>query len=149
MPEEQWSQQDGYAVSDLGRVRGPRKVLSPSLISGYPAVTVNGRKRYVHVLVAEAFLEPHEIGTEVRHRDGDKTNCAATNLAWGTHSENELDKLVHGTNPQRLRTHCPQQHEYTEENTGWNKRSGGRMHRYCIKCTRESQRRCKARKRAA
>ncbi|QAY10038.1 HNH endonuclease [Mycobacterium phage Flabslab] len=42
-----------------------------------------------------------------------------------------------------------QQVGYVPENTGWNKRSGGRRHRYCIACTRKSQRECKARKRAA
>jgi len=36
---------------------------------------------------------------ECRHKDGDKRNCTATNVAWGTKSENEADKAVHGTNP--------------------------------------------------
>lgn len=52
---------------------------------------------FVHHLIAEAFLGPrptwHE---EIRHLDGNKLNCAAANLSWGTRRENRADADRHG-----------------------------------------------------
>lgn len=45
-------------------------------------------ERYVHRLVAEAFLDPDADRYEVNHINGDKTNNCASNLEWATHSEN-------------------------------------------------------------
>jgi hypothetical protein len=53
--------------------------------------------RYVHRLVIEAFAGPRPEGMVCRHLDGDRTNNRADNLAWGTYSENEQDKVRHGT----------------------------------------------------
>ena len=44
--------------------------------------------RYLHVLVAEAFLGPCPKGKEANHRDGDRKNNAASNLEFVTHSQN-------------------------------------------------------------
>lgn len=104
---------DDYEVSSLGRVRsyrapgGARGLLSePRLVSpwlarnGYPMVTLAGRprsKRYVHHLVAEAFLGPRPNGLDVAHWDGTKTNNALANLRYATKAENMADKLRHGT----------------------------------------------------
>jgi hypothetical protein len=69
----------------------------------YPAVklTFPGPRQVsvrVHVLVAEAFLPPRPTPAhEVRHWDGDRMNNAATNLRWGTRSDNVQDALRHGT----------------------------------------------------
>lgn len=51
----------------------------------------------VHRFVLEAFAGPRRPGQEARHLDGDMTNNAIANLAWGTHVENEADKIGHGT----------------------------------------------------
>lgn len=54
---------------------------------------------YVHRVICEAFNGPCPDGLQCRHIDGDKTNNAASNLAWGTKRENEDDKRMHGTLP--------------------------------------------------
>jgi hypothetical protein len=65
------------------------------------------RRTYVHILVAEAFVGPKPFkGAVVRHKDGKSSNNAASNLQWGTHLENEMDKKRHGT---------------------WNSRYGGKL----------------------
>lgn len=51
----------------------------------------------VHALVLEAFVGPRPEGMECRHLDGDPTNNALANLAWGTRAENIADKRRHGT----------------------------------------------------
>jgi hypothetical protein len=106
----------GYEVSDLGRVRSliwrsPR-ILKPTLNSnGYQFVNVYGsgerrRNRSVHQLVAEAFIGPHPPDTDVRHLNGVKTDCRATNLAYGSRSQNMLDLVEHGGCVNANKTHC-------------------------------------------
>lgn len=53
----------------------------------------------VHTVVCTAFQGPRPEGLMVRHLDGDPANNWASNLRWGTQTENEADKLLHGTRP--------------------------------------------------
>lgn len=143
-----------YLVSNFGRVRSvertvirsngrPHKVVSkfrkPQVTrSGHLKImlTRDGKQRgeFVHVLVLEAFVEPRPEGKIARHLDGDPSNNQVSNLAWGSHSENGHDAVRHGTHVQSSKTHCPQGHEYTPENT-YRKPSGGRR---CRTCHRDS-----------
>lgn len=141
---EQWRPVPGYEgfyeASDRGRVRSldriqaftyKRRTLdrlvagrvlktSPST-GGYRQVTLS-RERHkrqflVHRLVLNTFVGPLPDGMCTRHLNGDPADNRLVNLAYGTQSENMKDKVAHGTSPQRNRTHCPQGHEYTSENT--------------------------------
>lgn len=108
-----------YEVSDMGDVRRlpvtikrmlygklieqrtPGKVLSASKKSVYPmlALCKDGvpKHKYVHELVALAFIGPRPEGMQVRHRDGDHHNPKLTNLRYGTPTENSMDRHEHGT----------------------------------------------------
>lgn len=44
--------------------------------------------RYVHQLVAAAFIGPCPDGFEINHKDGNRQNNAPSNLEYVTHSEN-------------------------------------------------------------
>lgn len=105
-----------YEVSDLGRVRSLDRVVADHSMArsrrfrgrilnlvqgdgnGHLAVGV-GRlgRRYVHSLVLEAFVRSAFTGEECRHLDGDPTNNALYNLAWGSRGENGRDKKHHRT----------------------------------------------------
>ena len=90
-----------YIVTDDGQVfamnyrnrqlvRRLRPHRSPNArCGGYLEVSINGRRRDVHRLVAECFV-PRPAGEvlEVNHKDGDKLNNRASNLEWVSHLEN-------------------------------------------------------------
>lgn len=69
---------------------------------GYAIVQLRngGRRRksfIVHRLVAEAFIGPCPEGQQVRHGPAGKLDNSASNLSYGTQSENNNDKLRDGT----------------------------------------------------
>ena len=98
---ERWADVLGYGglyqVSDQGRVRQGRGVYSRVLSQtktnvGYLVVSLSDgtgfKRKYVHRLVAEAFMLNHAKGAEVNHINGDKTDNRLVNLEWVTHREN-------------------------------------------------------------
>jgi hypothetical protein len=116
-----------YEVSDLGRVRSLRWHVNGGImrqrpnVHGYLVVDLclNYVKKTfpVHQAVAAAFIDMRPAGEEVRHRDGDQANNHAVNLIYGSSSANKFDSVEHGTHANAAKTHCPQDHEYTPENT--------------------------------
>lgn len=103
--------EDGRVFSDWAlrnqfrprrRLESARELLGTIGKNGYRVITLidmagKQLKQYVHILVAEAFKGSRpEWAEEVRHFDGNKQNCAATNLLWGTCKENAADRLRHG-----------------------------------------------------
>lgn len=110
MVEENWRKvvdpdfEDFYEVSDEGRVRriSTGRILKVSNHpKGYRSIMLSGRGQrknfLVHKLVLESFVGSCPEGHESRHLDGNRANNCLPNLAWGTSSENEGDKVRHGT----------------------------------------------------
>ena len=102
---------------------------------GYPVVELSksGRSResLVHRQVILAFKGSPPARMECRHLNGEPTDNRIENLQWGTRSENTVDQVVHGTHRNISKTHCPQGHEFTPENTYIQPSNGGRR---CIEC---------------
>lgn len=114
MPVEEWRPVDinpDYEVSSLGRVRSknrfivssykgtPRdiwtlgKLMKPQPHSrGYLMIKLGKwqRNRFIHRLVAAAFLPNPLNKPQVNHKDGNRANNAVDNLEWVTQSENNL-----------------------------------------------------------
>lgn len=110
-----------YEVSDQGRVRSLDRLVTcgygsqrrargrlRKLVSAtrkdtvaYLTITLSkdGRTvlRYVHRLVAAAFLGQCPAGLEVCHGPLGTLNNSVANLRYGTHGSNELDKQRDGT----------------------------------------------------
>jgi|SRR5215472_5299298 len=124
MVDEQWLPVSGYEhlyeVSNLGNVRRGSRILKPTRLAGYLRLTLcaNGKPKSwrVHTLVAAAFLGSRQIGQEVRHLDGDGLNNHADNLAYGTKTDNEADKRLHGTDFRTRQTHCLRGHPLSGDN---------------------------------
>lgn len=56
------------------------------------------RTTLVHSLVLNAFVGPRPHGLLCRHMDGNPPNNNVSNLRWGTPTENQRDRIRHGTN---------------------------------------------------
>lgn len=99
--EEIWKDIKGYdgkyQVSDKGNIKNAvtEKILKQYVnADGYYQVSLysnrdkKSKKKEVHRLVAENFLEEKQIRKEVNHIDGNKANNKVNNLEWITHKEN-------------------------------------------------------------
>lgn len=101
--EEVWKDVAGYdghyQVSNFGKVRSVgfpswngfgwfikrgRVLKQKTSNSGYLYVKLSGKTKYVHRLVAEAFVENKHGDPQVNHRDENKKNNMADNLEWCT-----------------------------------------------------------------
>jgi len=93
--------EERYQVSSLGNVRHlrPRKGVVnkkqiPASWGGYPRVTLyrgdKGFGRYVHRLVAQAFIPNPLRKPQTNHKDGNINNNRLNNLEWATPSENSF-----------------------------------------------------------
>jgi hypothetical protein len=111
-----------YQVSNFGNVRSLDRIVNkPNGVSylrkgkictqsksnlGYMTVgfTVNNKKvnKYVHRLVAEAFITNMNNYLQVNHIDCDKTNNRMYNLEWCTNSQNHIHASKNGLNKLHL-----------------------------------------------
>lgn len=93
-----------YGASPDGRIwsscRGPWRQMKLSLDrKGQPKVNVDEKTYKVHTLIALTFLGPRPAKHDIDHKDGDKQNCAVSNLEYCTRSENIIRALKAGRQP--------------------------------------------------
>lgn len=112
MDKEIWKDikdyEGSYQCSSFGRVRsldryieersGKKQFRKGQIIkarlnkNGYLQLALNKnskrKMKYVHILIAETFLENHEKLETVNHKDGNKLNNNVDNLEWSSYSDN-------------------------------------------------------------
>lgn len=114
---------------------------------GYPRLRLCSggvhTNRRTHNLVADAFFGPRPEGMQVQHLNGDAADCRASNLAWGTGSENTADTIRHGRHRNARKTACERAgHPFNTRNTRID-RDGTR---HCRACRAEDARTARAQK---
>ena len=94
-----------YKISNLGNVLNVKsgKVLKPRTLKiGYKAVNLYNNKKkitkYIHRLVAEAFLLNPLNKRCTDHINRCRTDNNLLNLRWSTHSENQMNKSMQKNN---------------------------------------------------
>lgn len=148
---ERWRRIPGYSMyeaSDAGRIRSyalsrPR-ILQGHVSRGYVKVKLisdagKTYEHFAHRLVLLTFVGPSPAGMECRHLNGKSQDNRLDNLRWGTPTENQMDRIRHGTHPLAAKTKCPKGHPYDETNTLY--RGGARNRRLCRECNRAAYRR--------
>lgn len=90
-----------YDISSQGRIRRvlllkPSKTTHGYLTCGFRRGRTYNHKKFVHLLVAEAFLGSKPEGLVVNHKDGDKTNNRPSNLEYITRAENSAHAAAMG-----------------------------------------------------
>ena len=102
-----------YSISKDGRVwsksritphghrRKGRWLKSNRMPTGHLSICLyknrTSHKQAIHRLVLETYVGPCPDGMECRHLNGNPADNNLRNLKWGTHSENVLDAVKHGT----------------------------------------------------
>jgi len=105
--DEKWKDVFGfeglYKISNHGRVLSLynniiRKQFMPE--NRYPKVVISKNKKkymkYIHRMVAMAFIPNPQNKKEVNHKDGNKFNNAISNLEWVTPKENQQHSIKTG-----------------------------------------------------
>lgn len=140
--------ESSYEVSNLGRVRSVDRVVNftdgrvrpykgkelklKTSPYGYHLASIEGRWRFVHRLVLEAFIGPCPPGMECRHLDDNKTHNRLPNLCWGTRIENRADMIRNGKHHNARKTECIHGHPLVGENV-----YGSTGNRHCRTCSIE------------
>jgi hypothetical protein len=101
---------------------------------GVSSVTV-GKRKYMmraHRVAWEMAHGPVPKGLSVCHTCDNPGCVNVEHLFVGSNKENQRDKVTKGRHHEQAKTHCPQGHEYSEDNTYINP-AGWRICRTCRK----------------
>lgn len=119
--QEIWKDIQGYEglyqISNFGRVKNSKDFIMRQKASkdGYIRIQLYKDKKYVvkyvHILVASAFIPNTNHKSEVNHIDADKSNNNVNNLEWVTRSENHHHAVRMGLKPI-----CPTIGKYGKDN---------------------------------
>ena len=99
---EEWkviSFNPNYSISNYGRIKNSIGEIQEVRDNG------NGYKKkfgkYVHRMVAEAFIPKIEGRNEVNHKNGNKADNRVVNLEWVTHRDNQIHMYQELDTPER------------------------------------------------
>lgn len=99
------------------------------------------KRRYAHRISWTLTRGKIPIGICVLHKCDNPPCVNPSHLFLGTYADNARDKCAKGRDHESQKTHCPQGHPYSEENTYRDSLN----HRWCRACHREANHRYRQR----
>jgi hypothetical protein len=126
------------AICEVGGLHGNCHVFRGAKKIGYGQVRFLGKIIPVHRYIWELEIGPIPEGLVIDHICRNRACCNTDHLRVVTRSVNSSENIF-GTGWQinLAKTHCPQKHEYTEENMGKIVDKNGAVHRYCRLCKKK------------
>lgn len=100
-------------------------------VRGYGRFSHGGRMWLAHRVAHAELIGPIPDGLDVLHSCDNPPCVNPAHLRAGTDQDNMRDQLSRGRHGNIKKTHCPQGHEYTKENTHV-RRNGKRECRTCM-----------------
>ncbi len=91
-----WAHSSGKIISLPYRNRYSLIIMKESKTGRYPVVSIKGRTRLVHRLIAQAFIPNPDNKPCVNHKNGIKNNNRPENLEWCTVQENTRHSYDNG-----------------------------------------------------
>jgi len=85
--------------------------------NGYARFVINRKSVIASRFSYKSFVGEIPNGLFVLHKCDNPKCVNPEHLFTGTQTDNMQDMLKKGRNPRSVKTHCPQGHEYSEQNT--------------------------------
>ena len=116
--------------------------------NGYGGFSLDGQMRRAHRVAWELTFGPVPDGYQVLHKCDVRPCVRPDHLFLGTHTDNLRDAAAKGRvgkpgfhwRPEKLRTHFPNGHEFTEANTARYRSKAGGDYRVCRQLQETSER---------
>jgi hypothetical protein len=112
---------------------------------GYGEIDIPGVRQTRNAHRVVFFLIHDRWPNVVRHTCDNRPCCNPSHLIAGTIADNIHDMYERGRDWQSMRTHCPQGHEYSAENTYITPSTGARICKACSKAHKSKWRKDNAR----
>lgn len=109
--------------------------------TGYGTISVDAEVRSAHRLSYELHIGPIPAGLQIDHLCRVRHCVNPDHMEPVTQRENLLRSPIAPAGVNARKTHCPQGHPYSEENTIWQRSRRGRLCRICQAKPRAGQKR--------